>query len=32
VLRRALRRVTVHLKFSLFDVWRRASSRATFRF
>jgi hypothetical protein len=29
---RALRRGTVHLKFRLFNVRRRASSRATFRF
>jgi hypothetical protein len=30
VLRRVLRRTTVHLK--LFNVWHRASGRATFRF
>jgi hypothetical protein len=32
VLRRALRRATIHLNFRLFNVWRRSSSRATFRF
>jgi hypothetical protein len=32
VLCHVLRHVTVYLKFSLFNVWRRASSRATFRF
>jgi hypothetical protein len=32
VLRRALRRTTIHLNFILFNVWRRASSRAMFRF
>jgi hypothetical protein len=32
VLRRAFRRATVHLKFRLFNVWRRASSCVTFHF
>jgi hypothetical protein len=26
------RRTTIHLNFILFNVWRRASSRAMFRF
>jgi hypothetical protein len=32
VLRRALRRATVHLKFRLFNVWHHAPSCAMFRF
>jgi hypothetical protein len=32
VLRRALRRATIHFNFRFFNVWHRASSRITLRF